>query len=66
MVQGLLARFAREQHKPYMMITLDEHSGEAGLVTRLEAFLDMVERRKIHEGYVSAHGERLDRNSNTL
>lgn len=65
-VQGLLARFAREQHKPYMVVTLDEHSGEAGLVTRLEAFLDMVERRKAHEGYVSAHGERLDRDSNAL
>lgn len=66
MVQELLARFARERHKPYMMITLDEHSGEAGLVTRLEAFLDMVERRKVHEGYVSTHGECLDRDSNTL
>ena len=66
MVQDLLARFAREQHKPYMTITLDEHSGEAGLVTRLEAFLDMVERRKDHEGYVSTHGERLDCHSNTL
>ena len=66
MVQELLARFAREQHRPYMMITLDEHSGEAGLVTRLEAFLDMVERRKVHEGNFSAHGERLDRDSNTL
>lgn len=66
MVQELLARFARDQHKPYMMITLDEHSGEAGLVTRLEAFLDMVERRKVHEGYVSAHGECLDRDSDTL
>ena len=65
-VQELLARSAREQHKPYMMITLDEHSGEAGLVTRLEAFLDMVERRKVHESYISAHGECLDRDSNTL
>jgi len=66
MVQDLLARFAREQHKPYMTITLDEHSGEVGLVTRLEAFLDMVERRKVHESYVSTHGECLDRHSNTL
>lgn len=66
MVQELLARRAREQHKPYMMITLDEHSGEAGLVTRLEAFLDMVERRKVHEGYISAHGECLDYDSNSL
>jgi Uncharacterized protein conserved in bacteria len=65
-VQGLLASSARETHKPYMMITLDEHSGEAGLVTRLEAFLDMVERRKVHEGYVSAHGEHLDSDSNSL
>jgi predicted nucleotide-binding protein (sugar kinase/HSP70/actin superfamily) len=66
MVQEMLARIAREQHKPYMVVTLDEHSGEAGLVTRLEAFLDMVERRKVHEGNVSTYGERLDRDSNTL
>ena len=66
MIQDLLARFAREQHKPYMTVTLDEHSGEAGLVTRLEAFLDMVERRKVHESYVSTHGKCLDRHSNTL
>ena len=56
MVQEMLARIAREQHKPYMVITLDEHSGEAGLITRLEAFLDMVERRKVHEGNLSTHG----------
>jgi len=65
-VQELVSRKAREQHKPYMVVTLDEHSGEAGLVTRLEAFLDMVERRKGHEGYVSTYGERLDRDSNAL
>jgi len=56
MVQEMLARVAREQHKPYMVVTLDEHSGEAGLITRLEAFLDMVERRKVHEGNLSTHG----------
>ncbi|GAB6156138.1 acyl-CoA dehydratase activase-related protein [Desulfosporosinus burensis] len=66
MVQELLSRKARQQHKPYMVITLDEHSGEAGLITRLEAFLDMVERRRVHEGYVSTYGECLDCNSNTL
>ncbi|KJR48586.1 Activator of (R)-2-hydroxyglutaryl-CoA dehydratase [Desulfosporosinus sp. I2] len=65
-VQELLSRKARQRHKPYMVITLDEHSGEAGLITRLEAFLDMVERRRVHEGYVSTHGERLDCYSNTL
>ncbi|MCL6581505.1 MAG: acyl-CoA dehydratase activase-related protein [Firmicutes bacterium] len=30
---------------PYMVLTMDEHSGEAGLQTRLEAFVDMVGRR---------------------
>lgn len=66
MVQDFLARNARKQHKPYMVVTLDEHSGEAGLVTRLEAFLDLIERRQGYESDVSAYGERMDRDSNTL
>ncbi|MDP4160423.1 MAG: acyl-CoA dehydratase activase-related protein, partial [Bacillota bacterium] len=66
MVQEMLARLARQHHKPYMVVTLDEHSGEAGLVTRLEAFLDMVERRKAHEGDISPYGGRLDCDSNAL
>lgn len=32
--------------KPFMMLTIDEHTGEAGLVTRLEAFCDMLQRKK--------------------
>ena len=31
----------------YLSLILDEHTGEAGLVTRLEAFIDLIERRKI-------------------
>jgi len=31
---------------PFMCLTLDEHTADAGLVTRLEAFLDMVKRRR--------------------
>ncbi len=27
---------------PFLKLTLDEHTGEAGIITRLEAFLDMV------------------------
>ncbi len=38
MSQDILARRTRKAHKPYMVITLDEHSGEAGLVTRLRLF----------------------------
>ena len=35
---------------PLMNITLDEHSGEAGLVTRIEAFVDMLKWREKADG----------------
>jgi len=31
---------------PFMCLTLEEHTSEAGMITRLEAFLDMIYRRK--------------------
>jgi predicted nucleotide-binding protein (sugar kinase/HSP70/actin superfamily) len=34
---------------PFMNLTLEEHTAEAGMVTRLEAFLDMIQRRKRRE-----------------
>ncbi len=34
------------QNIPFMTLMLDEHTGEAGIATRLEAFVDMVKRRK--------------------
>jgi predicted nucleotide-binding protein (sugar kinase/HSP70/actin superfamily) len=37
---------ARTKAKPFMSLTLEEHTAEAGLITRLEAFLDMILRRK--------------------
>lgn len=42
---------------PLLLLTLDEHTGTAGLRTRLEAFIDMLERKKRHAGNVSSHGE---------
>nr|HID12828.1 hypothetical protein [Anaerolineae bacterium] len=40
---------------PMMALTLDEHSGEAGLVTRLEAFVDMLLWRERRDGHVSGN-----------
>ena len=37
---------ARLKSVPFMSLTLQEHTAEAGLVTRLEAFTDMLHRRK--------------------
>jgi predicted nucleotide-binding protein (sugar kinase/HSP70/actin superfamily) len=31
---------------PFMSLSIDEHSGDAGIATRLEAFVDMVMRKK--------------------
>ena len=37
---------------PFMSLTLEEHTAEAGVVTRLEAFTDMVYRRKKEDSKV--------------
>jgi len=36
---------AGEKQIPYLTLTIDEHTGEAGLITRVEAFLDMLKRK---------------------
>lgn len=42
----LLRRRAERAGVPFLLLALDEHAAEAGLVTRLEAFTDMLGRRK--------------------
>ncbi len=46
----------REYRIPLITITIDEHSGEAGFNTRLEAFIDMLHWRRINENNISASG----------
>ncbi len=36
-------------HIPFMTLTVDEHTGEAGLMTRVEAFVDMLRLRRREE-----------------
>ncbi|NLW90074.1 MAG: 2-hydroxyglutaryl-CoA dehydratase [Syntrophomonadaceae bacterium] len=36
----------RHSSKPYLSITIDEHTGEAGIRTRVEAFIDMLNYRR--------------------
>ncbi|CAA7602078.1 CoA enzyme activase uncharacterised domain (DUF2229) [Acididesulfobacillus acetoxydans] len=43
---GILPRIQADFSIPIMTLTLDEHTGRAGLQTRLEAFVDLLERRK--------------------
>ena len=45
---GILSGIQTDSGMPVMRLILDEHSGEAGILTRLEAFTDMLrsERRR--------------------
>ena len=38
--------FNEEMDRPYLELQIDEHSAEAGVITRLEAFLDSVKNRE--------------------
>ncbi|MGQ9823488.1 MAG: acyl-CoA dehydratase activase-related protein [Desulfotomaculales bacterium] len=47
MLDKFMEMLVREHSEmPFMTLTVDEHSGEAGITTRLEAFADMVRRKK--------------------
>jgi predicted nucleotide-binding protein (sugar kinase/HSP70/actin superfamily) len=46
MVGKLIELEAKQRSIPYMCISLDEHTGEAGVLTRLEAFVDMLKYRR--------------------
>jgi predicted nucleotide-binding protein (sugar kinase/HSP70/actin superfamily) len=46
----VLPRLARDYDVPLQALSFDEHSGQAGLVTRLEAFVDLLERRAMRRG----------------
>ncbi len=47
MTGELIERRVRKSVKiPFLNLTLDEHTGEAGIVTRIEAFLDMINMQR--------------------
>ena len=41
-----ITRKSKQFSKPLLNLTIDEHTGEAGFITRLEAFVDMLYRKK--------------------
>ncbi|MCT4605013.1 MAG: acyl-CoA dehydratase activase-related protein [Marinisporobacter sp.] len=50
-------RTRRNSNKPFILLTLDEHTGEAGIDTRIEAFVDMIKWRGKNENYISTYGK---------
>jgi predicted nucleotide-binding protein (sugar kinase/HSP70/actin superfamily) len=46
LISELIMRDMKVVGLPFLEITMDEHSGEAGMITRIEAFVEMVRRKK--------------------
>jgi len=46
LISELIMRDMKVVGLPFLEITMDEHSGEAGLLTRVESFVEMIRRKK--------------------
>ena len=46
MTNKLIELEAKEAKIPFLTVTIDEHTGEAGVETRVEAFVDLIKRKK--------------------
>ena len=45
----ILTKVSREEDIPVMTLVLDEQTGKAGYQTRIEAFIDLVKRKKMRQ-----------------
>jgi predicted CoA-substrate-specific enzyme activase len=70
---SFLSHFVHEEMlgKPYMEIEIDEHSADAGMITRYEAFLDSlkgsrVAKRKVKQRHVPGKAKRSPMHGRTL
>ena len=44
--QSILPHVSKNEDIPVLSLIMDEHTGKAGMVTRLEAFVDLITRKK--------------------
>ena len=57
MVDKLMELECKSHKVPFLTLSLDEHTGEAGVMTRIEAFVDMLRLRRVsNENIFSHHG----------
>ena len=45
--QNILPKVAKNEDIPVISLILDEQTGRAGYITRLEAFIDLIKRRRM-------------------
>ncbi|MDR7857217.1 acyl-CoA dehydratase activase-related protein [Tissierella sp.] len=46
--KSILPKISKDKDFPIMSLVVDEMTGEAGYITRIEAFIDLLERRKVN------------------
>ena len=51
---------------PLLVLKVDEHTGEAGIDTRLEAFTDLLRRRKTFGSNIPAYGKYISRGESAI
>lgn len=49
----------RHYKKPYMVLNIDEHTGDASFNTRIEAFFDLLDWRNADATYISTYGRSI-------
>lgn len=54
--QTIIPEVSNREKIPVLSLFFDEHSGEAGLITRLEAFVDLLRRQKEQKRGVPVYG----------
>ncbi|MHA1792037.1 MAG: acyl-CoA dehydratase activase-related protein [Promethearchaeota archaeon] len=47
LIAEIVMRDMKKRGIPYMRLILDEHTGSAGMMTRIETFVEMIKRKKI-------------------
>ena len=47
--QNILSKVSKEENIPVLSLVLDEQTGKAGYITRVEAFIDLIKRRKLKQ-----------------
>lgn len=67
-LEDLIKRRSKILGLPYLCITLDEHSANLGINTRIEAFIDMIEWRSTqeNENHISTYGKSLYDSQTTI
>ncbi len=63
-VDSLAGEFIEKQarkyyKKPFMVLNIDEHTGDAGFNTRIEAFFDLLDWRNANAAHLPSHGRSI-------